>query len=180
MTAVRLKERPVRITVQSGDILDEPVDVLICSANPFLNLSGGVNGAILLRGGEAVQRELHEFLSANGLRWVPPGTVVRTSPGPVPVRHILHAVAVDGFYQTSPVVVAKTITTALTEAVRLESLTVALTALATGYGRLKMAGFAEALRSVVSHSNFPLDEIRVVVRHESEAAVIRECVEGKQ
>jgi hypothetical protein len=34
----------VRWTVKCGDILDEPADVLICSANIFLNLSGGVGG----------------------------------------------------------------------------------------------------------------------------------------
>lgn len=46
----------MRWTLKSGDILDEPADVLVCSANVFQNLSGGVGGAILLRYGDAVQR----------------------------------------------------------------------------------------------------------------------------
>ena len=32
----------MRWTIKHGNILNEPADVLICSANPFLNLSGGV------------------------------------------------------------------------------------------------------------------------------------------
>ena len=32
-----------------GDILDVPADVLVCSANVYLNLSGGVGGAFALR-----------------------------------------------------------------------------------------------------------------------------------
>jgi len=47
--------------IKVGDILAEAADV-ICPANPWLNMSGGVNGAILSLGGEAMQQELHAFL----------------------------------------------------------------------------------------------------------------------
>src|SRR5688500_10990196 len=86
---------------KSGDILDEPADVLVCSGNVFLNLSGGVGGAILLRCGRGMQDELHAQLAAQGRRFVQPGEVVRTRPWGLPVRAVLHAVAVDGFYSTS-------------------------------------------------------------------------------
>src|SRR5437763_11221519 len=49
--------------IRHGDILDEPADVLICSANPFLTLSGGVGGALLLRYGPSLQSELNEYLA---------------------------------------------------------------------------------------------------------------------
>ena len=66
----------MRWSVKQGDILDEPADVLVCSANPWLNLSGGVGGEVLLRHGPQMQQELHRLLAARGLRSVPQGEVV--------------------------------------------------------------------------------------------------------
>ena len=162
------------VTVKTGDILDEHVDVLVCSANAQLNLSGGVGGAILLRGGSAVQQELHALLAREGRRNAAPGSVFRTGPGPLNVRHILHAVAVDAFYVTSRELVANTVATALSEAARLGAGTVALTALATGYGRMTLAEFAAALATALAAADYePLREVRVVVRHEHEAEALR-------
>jgi hypothetical protein len=48
--------------VSSADILDAKADGLICSANPNLNLSGGVGGAFLLRYGTEMQDFLHGHL----------------------------------------------------------------------------------------------------------------------
>lgn len=45
------------VIVKSGDILDERVDVLVSTANVHLLMTGGVNGAILMRDGESVQQE---------------------------------------------------------------------------------------------------------------------------
>lgn len=163
----------MRILIKAGDILDEWADVLVCSANPHLNLSGGVNGAILLRGGAAVQQELRAFLAARGRPWVEPGTVVRTGPGPLAVGHVLHAVAVDAFYGTSADLVRRTIERALADAAGLGARTVALTALATGYGRMRMADFARALAAAVRDREWGIEELRVVVRHEGEAETLR-------
>ena len=44
----------MRLHIKSGDILEEAADVLVCPANVYLNMSGGVNGAILLKGGRGV------------------------------------------------------------------------------------------------------------------------------
>jgi hypothetical protein len=54
----------MRWTVTHGDILDVPADVLVCSANVWLNLSGGVGGTILLRHGPAMQDQLHRWLAS--------------------------------------------------------------------------------------------------------------------
>jgi O-acetyl-ADP-ribose deacetylase (regulator of RNase III) len=105
----------MNVIIKVGDILDEAVDVLISSANVHLNLSGGVNGAILQRGGITIQTELHDYLKQLGKSWVPPGTVVRTGPGPLAVKHVLHAVAVDAFYGTSVELVTETLRAALVE-----------------------------------------------------------------
>ena len=49
--------------VRGGDILDVSADVLICSANVYLNLSGGVGGAFLLRYGTSMQDALQDYLA---------------------------------------------------------------------------------------------------------------------
>jgi O-acetyl-ADP-ribose deacetylase (regulator of RNase III) len=85
----------------SGNILNEPADVLVCSANVFLNLSGGVGGEILLRYGRGMQDELHQQLARSGKKFVQQGDVILCGPHGLPVKAVLHAVAVDAFYQSN-------------------------------------------------------------------------------
>ena len=40
----------MKLTIKVGDVLNEKVDVLICTANPGLQMTGGVNGDLLQRG----------------------------------------------------------------------------------------------------------------------------------
>lgn len=70
----------MEVIVRLGDVLDEHVDILICTANPTLGMSGGVNGALYLRGGEVIQSELRAHLSALKRSYVDAGTVIRTRP----------------------------------------------------------------------------------------------------
>ena len=65
----------MKLKLYQGDILDLPVDVLICSANVSLNLSGGVGGALLARFGKDVQEELHRHLPRQAPRFARPGDV---------------------------------------------------------------------------------------------------------
>ena len=45
------------------NIVDETADVLVCSANVSLNLSGGVGAELLGRYGVTMQKALHDVLS---------------------------------------------------------------------------------------------------------------------
>src|SRR5687767_7037160 len=135
----------MRWRIHVGDLLDVPADVLVCSANVFLNLSGGVGGEILLRHGDAMQRELHVLLAGFGQRFMAQGEIVETAPHGLPFKAVLHAVAVDGFYRSSPEIVRDLITRSLQRAASRGAQRVALTALATGFGRMSMAAFAEAI-----------------------------------
>jgi len=164
------------IIVKVGDVLDEQTDVLTCSANPWLNLSGGVNGAILLRGGQSIQDELKRYLKTNGRPAVEPGTVVRSGPGPLAVKHILHAVAIDPFYGSSVSLVQKTIESALGIAQSLGARTVAMPMLATGYGPLTAQQFATALSPIARHDWPPIEQLIVVVRRDEDAEVVRSAV----
>jgi O-acetyl-ADP-ribose deacetylase (regulator of RNase III) len=169
-------EPAMRIVVKSGDILDERVDLLISSANTQLSMSVGVNGAILHRGGKDVQAELRAHLKNLGRHWVEPGSVILTGPGPLAVEHIVHAVAIDAFYQSSVERVRETVSSALRLAAEQGATSVALPALATGYGPLSVRQFAEGLRGALSGQYPGIEELRVVLASEDDAAAVREVL----
>jgi O-acetyl-ADP-ribose deacetylase len=164
----------MRLIVKQGDVLDEAVDVLICTANALLRMSGGVNGAILARGGKDVQNELNQYLKQIGRPAVDRGSVVRTGPGPLAVKHILHAVGVNAFYESSADVIASLVKKALAEAAALGAKTVATPAIATGYGPLTMAEFARGLREAVRVAPPGIQELRVVLRKPEEVDEVRQ------
>jgi O-acetyl-ADP-ribose deacetylase (regulator of RNase III) len=167
----------MKLEVQAGNILDVPADVLIATANPWLQMTGGVNLGIIVRPqGEHVYEELQQYLPKTGKRLVDPGTVVRTGPGSLPVKHILHAVAIDPSYDSSVELVAATVVRALTMARGLGARVVTLAALATGFGPLSMEEFATALRQSMSTDWTPVETIKVVVKHEEEAETIRQLI----
>lgn len=168
----------MKVVVKRGDVLDEIVDILICTANPTLGMSGGVNGALLQRGGSQVQAELKQYLVDRHVMSVERGTVVRTGPGPLAVKHILHAVGVNAFYESSVDVIAALLKKALSEAAALGAKTVATPALATGYGPLTMSDFAAALALALSGSYGEIGELRVVLRDPDDAALIRRVVDN--
>jgi len=52
----------MNVSVLVGNVLDVPADVLIATANPWLQMTGGVNLAIILRPkGELVHAELQQY-----------------------------------------------------------------------------------------------------------------------
>lgn len=164
----------MNVEVLVGDVLRTPADVLISTANPWLQMTGGVNLKIILSPrGEDVHAELQTYLPTEGRRWVPPGTVVRTGPGSLPFRCILHAVAIQPDYESSVELVSATIAEAFAQARDLNARTVALPALGTGFGPLSMAEFAEALAGVVSRDWSPLETLKVVLLKPDDAAVVR-------
>lgn len=143
--------------------------MLVCSANVFLNLSGGVGGELLLRYGPAVQEALHRFLAERGLHFVPRGEVVCCEPCGTPYRAILHAVAVDGFYESSSAVVGAVVTRSLELSASLGARKVALTALATGYGRLPLSAFAAGIAPLLGQDFPPVEEVAVCLRNADDA-----------
>jgi O-acetyl-ADP-ribose deacetylase (regulator of RNase III) len=160
------------ITITVGDVLSLTGDVLISTANPWLNMSGGVNAAIGERGGGEIQAELHAYLKSQGKAAVPAGTVVRTSAGSLPFCHILHAVAIDPFYDSSSELVTQTMTTAFHRALELAATTIVTPTLGTGYGRLPMESFAKGLLPLIRNPEFEKLRIQLVVRKPPHADVI--------
>ncbi len=164
----------MNVVVTVGDVLDAAADVLISTANPWLNMSGGVNGAIRERAPD-IQSELRSHLESIGESAVPAGTVVRTSAGPLPFAHIIHAVAIDPFYDSSHQIVADTLTAAFNLVVSLNAKSVSLPTLATGYGPMSIDAFARAFADSVL-GRFPIDTVTIVVRSDETAATINSVI----
>ena len=154
--------------IKHADILLEPADVLVCSANPFLNLSGGVGGEILLRYGDEMQKALHSHLADRHLRFVRRRDVVQTASCGTPFKAVLHAVAVDAFYQSSSEVITTVARRSLEMAAALGARKVALTALATGFGRLPMRQFALGIKPLKPVGFSPIEQVVICVCHESD------------
>lgn len=169
------------VTIKHGDILDEQVDIIVSTANPHLLMSGGVNGAILQRGGHSVQQALQEHLKSLNRRTVDPGSVIATGPGPLHCKHILHAVSINAFYESSVELIGTTIRNVLQTAFDLHARSIAIPALATGYGPLSVFDFAVGLNAGLKTFSNPsyLDEleIRVVLWQSADVEIVKQCID---
>ncbi len=144
----------MRWLLVQGDILDIPADVLVCSANVYLTLSGGVGGAFALRYGDEMQKQLNFHLLQLRTKHVTPGTMIALPGCGSPYKAVLHAVAVDAFYESSADRVASLLIDCLNHAAYMHAQRVVFPALATGYGHLTLTEFADGLKQVLKHS-FP-------------------------
>lgn len=158
--------------IKHGDILDEPADVLVCSANPYLTLSGGVGGAFLLRYGDAMQREMERYLAKNQRRYVAQGEVVAMPACGSPYKAVLHPVGVDAFYQSSAEVITIVVSKALEMAADLEANQVTLSAIATGYGRLSLSEFADGIKPVMKREFPPITEVVLCLQNHASAEIL--------
>ncbi len=159
--------------VHVGDILDVSADILVCSANVYLTLSGGVGGAFLQRYGASMQDALFRYLVERDLRHVERGTVVEMPPSGSPYGAVLHAVAVDGTYETTPTVVADLVEACLRRASGLSAQKVAVSALATGYGRQSIGFFGKAVLRVRAMEFPPVETVVIGVGSQSDAEELR-------
>jgi len=140
--------------VNTGNVLDEAVDVLICSSNVSLNLSGGVGADLLNRYGIELQHQLHQQIAKRVPRCAYQGEVFECTVKGMPYKAVLHAVSVDPFYHSSVEVIKNLVERCLGIAASFKANRVALTALGTGYGDITLEQFAVGLNPLV-HKDFP-------------------------
>jgi O-acetyl-ADP-ribose deacetylase (regulator of RNase III) len=69
-----------------GDITDRDVDAIVNAANSHLQHGGGVAGAIVIKGGQVIQKE------SDKIGFTPVGTAVVTGAGKLSARFVIHAV----------------------------------------------------------------------------------------
>lgn len=157
-------------TLKEGNIIDEPADVLICSANVSLNLSGGVGADLLGRYGTKMQKELHSILNTRTPHAAQRGEVFAYTGNELPYKAILHAVAVDGWYHSSPEIVREIIEKSFRMAINLNAQKVASPALATGFGNLTLKDFADAARPLLDHDFPPINEVCICLMEDYRVA----------
>lgn len=155
--------------VSQADILDTAAEGLICSANPSLNLSGGVGGAFLLRYGAGMQAFLHGQLRSTGQRFIEPGRAVLAPPCGSPYKAVAHAVAIDGFYDTSCDFIRSAYEDAIDQLAKASCRTIAAACLACGYGRCTIEKFMEAITPLVTKP-YPTVETMTLVTTNAELA----------
>lgn len=78
------------VQIEQGDITRQKVDAIVNAANKYLRHGGGVAGAIVARGGYAIQRESNDWVSQHGI--VTHDHPAITGAGTLPCLHIIHAV----------------------------------------------------------------------------------------
>jgi O-acetyl-ADP-ribose deacetylase (regulator of RNase III) len=168
----------MRWVLKQKNILDEPADILICSANVHLSLSGGVGADLLGRYGGSMQTSLEQLLRSRNPRCAQRGEVFQSAGPEIPYKAILHAVAIDGWYDSTPEVVTGICRRALRMSAELGARTVALTALATGFGKLSLAEFAEGVRPLASEEFPPVEQVAICLQLDFQIAELSRHLPG--
>jgi O-acetyl-ADP-ribose deacetylase (regulator of RNase III) len=163
----------MRWIIKQKNILDEPADALICSANVHLTLSGGVGADLLARHGPAMQAALQEILRKRESHFAQRGEVFPYIGAEVPYKVIIHAVAIDGWYQSAPQVITQVVRKSLQQAAEKGARKVTLAALATGFGRLSFAEFAAGIRPLLGVTFSPITEVVICLLLDFEVAELR-------
>ncbi len=78
------------LEVRQGDLTREELDAIVNAANSHLAHGGGVAGAIVRRGGYAIQEESERWVAEHGP--IPTGQVAVTGAGRLACKWVIHAV----------------------------------------------------------------------------------------
>jgi O-acetyl-ADP-ribose deacetylase (regulator of RNase III) len=139
-----MKSLAERILIQQGDITEMEVDGIVNAANNDLILGAGVAGAILRKGGDAVQKECNDIGS------IPVGYAAITGGGKLKARYVIHAASMGlGDMRTT----AKSLRTSTAHSLRLAA-----------ERKLKNIAFPAVGTGV---SGFPMDECAQIMLNEA-------------
>jgi O-acetyl-ADP-ribose deacetylase len=133
------------LQIVAGDITAEAVDAIVNAANSHLAHGAGVAGAIVRRGGPAIQRESDQWVRDHGL--VTPAEPAYTSAGNLPSRYVIHAVGPVWGEGDEQARLAEAIHGSLSLADKLNLDSIALPALSTG-----IFGFPKTLAAHTMYS----------------------------
>lgn len=135
------------VTFHSGNILDARTRLLVSTANPGFQLTGGIGALLLSAGGAAFQQELNSLARKKfGTQPAPRGSLLTSSAAGLPFAAIVHVVAIDVFYKTDESVIELCLEDTLTHAGTLAEPSIAVPAFATGYGRHPLESCGAAMR----------------------------------
>src|SRR5687768_10890929 len=86
----------IQLSLHAGDIRSAAARVMVSTANPGFQLTGGIGALLLETGGATFQQELNSLArQAFGTQPAPRGSVLVSSAAGLPFQAILHVVAID-------------------------------------------------------------------------------------
>ena len=137
--------------IKNIDIVDEQADAMIYSTNVMLNCTGGVGACLLVRYGRHVQTELHGLLAARGTQFASQGEIFEHVCKGMPYRKLFHTVPNDPLYNASPEIVEGILRRCLAQCAEDDNIrSLAVSALATGYGHLEFEDFFRVADKVLN------------------------------
>jgi O-acetyl-ADP-ribose deacetylase len=113
-----------------GDITVEKMDAIVNAANEYLQHGAGVAGAIVRRGGPAIEQESNAWIKQHGL--VSHESPAWTSGGRMPARYVIHAVGPVWGDGDEDAKLAAAVTGSLRVVDELKLTSIALPAISTG------------------------------------------------
>lgn len=143
-----------------GDITDLDIDAFVFYARPDLALGSGFGGAIAVRGGPSIQKELEPQAP------VAPGEAVVSSAGKLKARHIIHAVGPKFQEEETEAKLRMTVLNSLRWAEEIAIERLALPAMGAGYYGIPPGLCARVmLEAIAEHLQTPtrLKEIMICV-----------------
>jgi len=145
------------ICVVVGDLTGERTDAIVNAANSALAHGGGVAGAIVRRGGPAIQEE------SDAKAPVPVGGAVVTGAGRLPCRHVIHAVGPVWGEGDEEAKLRRAVGSALARAEELGLASVAMPGISTGiFGYPKAAGCRVIVEEAARHLRAPSGSVTAI------------------
>lgn len=150
----------MRIDIVQGDLLDQPVEVIVNAWNRniipwWLLLPQGVSGAIKKRGGHQPFREVARF---GAMRL---GSAVLTSAGKLPFRGIIHVAGINMLWRSSDFSIRESVRNAIRVARDHQFRSIAFPLIGAGSGGGSPERVLEIMRSQFDSESYD-GEVRVV------------------
>jgi O-acetyl-ADP-ribose deacetylase (regulator of RNase III) len=149
-----------RITFREGDITLERVDAIVNAANSALRLGSGVAGAILERGGSAIQA------ACDAIGAIAVGDAVATTGGALAAPHVIHAASMEPGGDASEDSIRSALRRSLEVARELGCRSVAVPAIGAGAAGVPLQRCAEVLLEEARRhldGDTSIEEIRFVL-----------------
>lgn len=172
--SMQINERALRL--MTGDITDLDVDAFVFYARSDLTLGSGFGGAIAVRGGPSVQKEL-ETLAPVAL-----GEAVVSSAGKLKARHIIHAVGPKFQEEGTEEKLRRTVLNTLRRAEEAEVERLAFPAMGAGYYGIPPSLCARTMLEVITEhlqTSTRLKEIVVCVLDTNQYNAFKKQLETK-
>lgn len=160
------------LQIVQGDLTEEEVDAIVNAANAELQHGGGVAGAILRKGGEAIQEESNAWVEEHGP--VSHHRPAYTSAGNLFSRYVIHAVGPVWGSGEEDKSLSEAVQGTLEIADQLGLASIAMPAISTGIYGFPIERAASVILNTINgyfkqHPNSSVHLVRVVL-YEAEAA----------